>query len=110
MDLASVKARLPFLHFFDGYRTSAEMQKIDVLEYEQLAALFPHDALQKNLTDRSLNPSHPKVVGTQMRPDIYFQHVVAGHKYHVDAPAIVEQVKSLFSTAFSMFTVFFVHF
>jgi pyruvate-ferredoxin/flavodoxin oxidoreductase len=87
--LASIKSRIPFLHFFDGFRTSHEIQKIEVLETEQLAGLVDRDALQA-FRDRALNPEHPVTRGTAQNPDIYFQSREAANKYYDALPEIVE--------------------
>ena len=86
-----MKARIPFMHFFDGYRTSAEVKKINVLPYDAIEGLIPQEALQKNLRDVSLNPGRPTIRGTGQRPDIFFQNAVAAHSYYQNAPAIVQE-------------------
>lgn len=70
--LSSIKSRIPFVHFFDGFRSSHEIQKIEVLENEDLMNLIDYDALQK-FRDNALNPEHPVTRGTAQNPDIYFQ-------------------------------------
>ena len=87
--LSSIKSRIPFLHFFDGFRTSHEIQKIEVLETEELAGLVDRDALQA-FRDRALNPEHPVTRGTAQNPDIYFQSREAANKYYDALPDIVE--------------------
>lgn len=88
--LASIKSRVPFLHFFDGFRTSHEVQKIEVLETEQLAGLVDREALQA-FRDRALNPEHPVTRGTAQNPDIYFQSREAANKFYDAVPEIVEE-------------------
>ncbi len=88
--LASIKSRVPFLHFFDGFRTSHEIQKIEVLDTEELAGLVDRDALQA-FRDRALNPEHPVTRGTAQNPDIYFQAREAANPYYDAIPEIVEQ-------------------
>ncbi len=90
--IASLRARLPFLHFFDLYRTSAEIQKIEPIDYSDMKEIFPFDALKEHLHKYALNPQHPTIRGTGQRPDIFFQCAVAGQKYYQEAPGIVEQV------------------
>ena len=90
--VASIKSRIPFLHFFDGYRTSAEMSKVKVVPYEDLAQLFPADKVQENLHNFALNPTHPSIRGTGQRPDIFFQSTVAANTYYQEAPDIVAEV------------------
>jgi len=86
--LAAIKSRVPFLHFFDGFRTSHEYQKVEVLEYEELEKLLDYDAL-KAFRDRSLNPEHPVARGTAQNPDIYFQGREAANPYYEKVPDIV---------------------
>ncbi len=74
--LAAIKGKVPFLHFFDGFRTSHEIQKIEVMEYEELAKLVDYDAIHE-FRNNSLNPERPKTMGTAQNPDIYFQSVEA---------------------------------
>ncbi len=90
--ISSVKCRLPFVHFFDGYRTSAEMQKIDVITYEEIAKLYPYEAIKSSLLRTALNPTHPVIRGTQMRPDIFMQVSLAAHQFYKAAPAIIQEV------------------
>ena len=87
--LASIKSRIPFMHFFDGFRTSHEIQKIEVLEMEKIAGLLDKEALQA-FRDRALNPEHPVTRGTAQNPDIYFQSREAANKYYDALPGIVE--------------------
>ena len=87
--LAAIKARLPFIHFFDGFRTSHEYQKISEIEYEDLAKIVDMDAI-KAFRDRALNPENPVVRGTAQNPDIYFQGREASNPFYNAVPAIVE--------------------
>lgn len=87
--LAAIKGRVPFLHFFDGFRTSHEIQKIEVLEYEELANLLDKEAVRE-FRRRALNPDHPVVRGTTQNPDIYFQTREAVNKFYLAIPGIVE--------------------
>ncbi len=86
--LASIKGRVPFLHFFDGFRTSHEIQKIEVMDYEDLKGLLDRDAL-KAFKDNALNPEHPVLRGTAQNADIYFQGREASNKYYEAIPDIV---------------------
>ena len=86
--LASIKGRVPFLHFFDGFRTSHEVQKIEVMEYDDLKALVDWNAL-KSFKDNALNPEHPVLRGTAQNPDIYFQGREAANTYYDKIPDIV---------------------
>ena len=86
--LASIKGRVPFLHFFDGFRTSHEIQKVEVMDYEDLKGLLDWDAL-KAFKDNALNPEHPVLRGTAQNADIYFQGREAANKYYEAIPDIV---------------------
>jgi pyruvate-ferredoxin/flavodoxin oxidoreductase len=87
--LSAIKARVPFLHFFDGFRTSHEIQKIEVLEYDDLAKLVDYDALRE-FRKRALNPEHPVTRGTAQNPDIFFQAREASNPFYLAVPDIVE--------------------
>ncbi len=86
--LASIKGRVPFLHFFDGFRTSHEIQKIEVMDYDDLKGLLDRDAL-KAFKDNALNPEHPVLRGTAQNSDIYFQGREVANKYYEAIPDIV---------------------
>ena len=88
--LASIEGRVPFLHFFDGFRTSHEIQKIEVIEYDELAELVDHDAIERFRND-ALNPENPKTMGTAENPDVYFQSVEASNKYYENIVGITEK-------------------
>ncbi|MCR1950457.1 pyruvate:ferredoxin (flavodoxin) oxidoreductase [Clostridium sp. DSM 100503] len=87
--LTAIKARMPFINFFDGFRISHEIQKIEVLEYEELAKLVDYDAIN-DFRKNSLNPDHPVVRGTSQNPDTYFQLSESLNKYYDDIPEVVE--------------------
>jgi pyruvate-ferredoxin/flavodoxin oxidoreductase len=87
--LSAIKGRLPFLHFFDGFRTSHELQKIEALEYADLKPLIDLNQL-KGFRARSLNPGHPSTRGTTQNPDIYFQQREASNSFHAALPKIVQ--------------------
>ena len=87
--LSAIRGRVPFLHFFDGFRTSHEMQKIDALDYADLKPLVDMEALQK-FRESALNPGHPSTRGTTQNPDIYFQQREASNPFHAAVPAVVE--------------------
>ena len=89
--VATLKSSVPFLHFFDGFRTSHEIQKIDEIAYEDMAKLLPVEKVAE-FRARALNPDHPTLGGTAQNPDIYFQGREAGNKYYNAVPAIVEEV------------------
>ena len=86
--LSAIESSLPFMHFFDGFRTSHELQKINVLESEDVKDLINYDALNK-FRYRALNPSHPKTYGTNQNDDIYFQATEVRNKYYDAIPDIV---------------------
>ena len=88
--LASIKTRIPFLHFFDGFRTSHEIQKVEYFENEDLAKFIDYDALQE-FRENALNPEHPVTRGTAQNPDIYFQAREAASKFYDPVPDIVEE-------------------
>jgi pyruvate-ferredoxin/flavodoxin oxidoreductase len=87
--LCAIKSRVPFLHFFDGFRTSSEYQKIEVIDYDDLDKIVDHDAIRE-FRNRALNPEHPVVRGTAQNPDIYFQGREVGNRYFDAVPDIVE--------------------
>ena len=86
--LAAIKSRVPFCHFFDGFRTSHEIQKIEMLENEDLAPLIDMEALQE-FRNRALSPNHPVTRGTAQNPDIYFQSREAANKFYDAIPDVV---------------------
>ena len=87
--LIAIDASYPVCHFFDGFRTSHEIQKVEVLDYEDYASLVDMEALQE-FRNRALSPNHPVTRGTAQNPDIYFQTREAVNKYYDDIPAVVE--------------------
>ena len=89
--LATLESSVPFLHFFDGFRTSHEVQKIDAIDYKDIEPLVPWDKV-KAFRERALNPEHPHQKGTAQNPDIYFQNREAANKYYNAVPEIVEEI------------------
>ncbi|WP_122628339.1 pyruvate:ferredoxin (flavodoxin) oxidoreductase [Lucifera butyrica] len=87
--LSAIKGRVPFLNFFDGFRTSHEIQKIEMLEYDELAALVDKEALNE-FRRRGLNPDHPVLRGTVQNSDIHFQQREIANQYYQTLPEIVE--------------------
>lgn len=87
--LAAIKGRVPFLHFFDGFRTSHEIQKIEVLDTNDLASLVDQEALEA-FRNRALSPNHPTQRGTAQNPDIFFQVSEAANPYYLAIPEIVK--------------------
>ena len=87
--LTALKTRVPFINFFDGFRTSHEIQKIEVLEYDELKPLVDQEALEA-FRQRALNPDAPVTRGTAENPDIYFQHREASNPFYLEVPNVVE--------------------
>jgi len=88
--LSAVKSSVPFLHFFDGFRTSHEIQKIEVLDYEDLKPLLDWDKVTE-FRQKALNPEHPVTRGTAENPDIFFQARESCNSFYDAVPAIVEE-------------------
>ena len=88
--LSAIKSRIPFLHFFDGFRTSHEVQKVEAPTNEQMSKLLDYKALQE-FRDRALNPEHPVTRGTAQNPDIYFQAREAINRFYEPVPDIVDE-------------------
>ncbi|MBR1820863.1 MAG: pyruvate:ferredoxin (flavodoxin) oxidoreductase, partial [Clostridia bacterium] len=87
--LSAIKGSVPFLHFFDGFRTSHEIQKIDAYDDDEVRPLVDWEKV-KEFRAMALNPEHPHQAGTAQNPDIYFQNREAANKYYEAVPAIVE--------------------
>lgn len=104
--LSTLKSSVPFLHFFDGFRTSHEVSKIEMIDYEDIKKLVDVKYIE-NFKKRALNPEHPQLNGTAQNPDIYFQGREAGNKYYEAVPAIVEesmkQVESITGRKYNLF-------
>ena len=88
--LATIKGRVPVLHFFDGFRTSHEIQKIEMWDYDDLAEMVDYDAIDKFRAE-CLNPEHPVLRGSAQNPDIFFQAREAANSTYNAFPAIVEE-------------------
>lgn len=86
--LAAIEANIPFLNFFDGFRTSHEIQKIEVLDYEELAQLVNHEKLA-SFRQKAMNPNHPTTSGTNQNPDIHFQQRETINQHYQTLPEIV---------------------
>lgn len=86
--LATIKSKVPFTHFFDGFRTSHEIQKIETIDYSEFAKLVDYDKV-KEFRNNALNPEHPVTRGTAQNPDIFFQAREACNKYYDAVPDIV---------------------
>ncbi|MDK2806516.1 MAG: pyruvate-ferredoxin/flavodoxin oxidoreductase [Thermoanaerobacterium sp.] len=104
--LSAIKSRVPFLHFFDGFRTSHEIKKIEVIDYEDLKKLVDYDAINE-FRNRALNSEHPVVRGTAQNPDIYFQGREASNKFYEKVPDVVaeymEKIKELTGREYHLF-------
>ncbi|HOJ77474.1 MAG TPA: pyruvate:ferredoxin (flavodoxin) oxidoreductase [Bacillota bacterium] len=104
--LATLETRVPFLHFFDGFRTSHEIQKIEEIAYEDMAKLVDWKKIAE-FRERGLNPEHPKQQGTAQNPDIYFQGREASNPYYQATPgivlAIMEKVAKLTGRSYKLF-------
>ena len=86
--LSSLEASVPFVHFFDGFRTSHEINKIEFIEYEDMAKLVNHEAINA-FRRKAVNPEHPQMRGTAQNPDIFFQMVEKANPYYDKVPEIV---------------------
>ncbi|MDI9458617.1 MAG: pyruvate:ferredoxin (flavodoxin) oxidoreductase [Bacillota bacterium] len=86
--LATLKSRVPFVHFFDGFRTSHEYQKIDVIDYDEMEKLMDKEAVAA-FRARGINPEHPELRGTAQNPDIYFQGREAANPFYLAVPEYV---------------------
>ena len=86
--LSAIKGSLPFINFFDGFRTSHEIQKVEVMDFENYRKLVDWEAIDK-FRKRALNPDNPQVRGTAENPDVYFQHTEAANKFYDAMPDIV---------------------
>ena len=89
--LSTLKAKVPFLHFFDGFRTSHEVSKIDAIDYDEMKALVDMKDIE-DFRARALNPEHPVQRGTAQNSDIYFQNRETANKYYNATPAIVQEM------------------
>ncbi|MBC5648695.1 pyruvate:ferredoxin (flavodoxin) oxidoreductase [Christensenella tenuis] len=97
--LSTLKAKVPFVHFFDGFRTSHEVSKIELLDYDKLAEMVDWKAIEE-FRARGMNPDHPHQQGTAQNPDIYFQNREAANKYYLATPAIVQETMNEFAKMF----------
>ncbi|AVM69415.1 pyruvate:ferredoxin (flavodoxin) oxidoreductase [Lachnospiraceae bacterium oral taxon 500] len=104
--LAAIKSRVPFVHFFDGFRTSHEIQKIEVIEYDDFKKMLDMEALNE-FRQRALNPEHPVTRGTAQNPDIFFQAKEASNPFYEKVPGIVEdymkQISDLTGRKYELF-------
>ena len=88
--LASIRTSLPFLHFFDGFRTSQEIQKIELIDYDDMAKLVDWDAIDE-FRGRAMNPEYPQLRGTAQNPDIFFQNREASNPFYEPITSVVKE-------------------
>ncbi|HED23889.1 MAG TPA: pyruvate:ferredoxin (flavodoxin) oxidoreductase, partial [Firmicutes bacterium] len=104
--LSTLKTRVPFLHFFDGFRTSHEVQKIEVIDYEDIKKIVDWDAI-KAFRERALTPEKPHQRGTAQNPDIYFQNREASNRFYLETPEkvaeVMDQVYKLIGRRYHLF-------
>ena len=93
---ATLESRIPFLHFFDGFRTSHEIAKIEELTDDDLRLLIPEDKIQQH-REHALTPDRPVLRGTAQNPDVFFQAREAANRFYDACPAIVENVMERFA-------------
>ena len=104
--LSALKGRVPFVHFFDGFRTSHEIQKIEAWDYGQLRALTDFDAIRA-FREHALNPNHPVTRGTAQNPDLFFQARESANRFYDALPEVVEEymgkVNAMIGTDYRLF-------
>jgi len=95
-EASTLQSRVPFVHFFDGFRTSAEVNKIEQLDEEDIRSMIPDEKVSE-LRTRALTPDHPVLRGSAQNPDVYFQAREAGNQYYLDTPDIVQKEMDRFA-------------
>ena len=95
-EASTLQSRVPFVHFFDGFRTSAEVNKIEQLDEEDIRSMIPDEKVSE-LRTRALSPDHPVLRGSAQNPDVYFQAREAGNQYYLDTPEIVQKEMDRFA-------------
>jgi pyruvate-ferredoxin/flavodoxin oxidoreductase len=88
--LSTIRASVPFIHFFDGFRSSHEIQKVEMINYDEIPGIIDWNGIKKH-RERALNPEKPHQRGTAQNPDIYFQLTEAANKFYKEVPKIVEE-------------------
>jgi len=88
--LSTLRASIPFLHFFDGFRSSHEIQKIEMIDYNDIPSIVDWEGIKKH-RERAMNPEKPHLRGTAQNPDIYFQLNEAANRFYLEVPKIVEE-------------------
>ncbi|MGD8922437.1 MAG: pyruvate:ferredoxin (flavodoxin) oxidoreductase, partial [Candidatus Zixiibacteriota bacterium] len=94
---AALKSRVPFVHFFDGFRTSHEVQKVEEITLDDMRAMMDQEDIDKH-RQRALSPDRPTIKGTSQNPDVFFQHRETVNKYYDAAPKIVQDVMDRFAS------------
>src|SRR6266536_3272697 len=94
---STLKSRVPFMHFFDGFRTSHEVDKIEQLTREDIRAMID-DSLVQAHRQRALSPDHPYIRGTSQNPDVYFQSRETVNRFYVACPTIVQEAMDTFAS------------
>ena len=104
--LAALEGNIPFIHFFDGFRTSHEIQKVEAWEYEQLEKLLDYEAVDR-FRSRALNPNHSYMMGSAQNPDVFFQMREAANGQYDALPGVVqnvlERINSVIGTDYRLF-------
>ena len=95
--LSAIKSKVPFMHFFDGFRTSHEVQKIEVIDFEEFGKLIDKEALA-DFRARALDPNHPYTKGTAQNPDIFFQAREASNRFYNEVPGVVVEYMNQISS------------
>jgi len=93
---AALECRVPFVHFFDGFRTSHEVQKVEELSFEDMRQIMDEEMVAKH-RQRALSPERPTIKGTSQNPDVFFQGRETVNKYYIGAPAIIQRVMDEFA-------------
>jgi len=93
---AALESRVPFVHFFDGFRTSHEVQKVEEISFDDMRAMLPSELIAAH-RKRALSPDNPTIKGTSQNPDVFFQHRETVNKYYVAAPGIVQKAMDRFA-------------
>ncbi|MFH1677129.1 MAG: pyruvate:ferredoxin (flavodoxin) oxidoreductase [bacterium] len=94
--IATLKSKIPMISFFDGFRTSHEIQKIEVMSYDEMAEMVPWDAIEE-FRKRGMNPEHPQLRGTAQNPDIFFQAREAANPYYNALVGIIDETMQMVS-------------
>jgi pyruvate-ferredoxin/flavodoxin oxidoreductase len=94
---AALKSRVPFVHFFDGFRTSHEVQKVEEIGFDEMRAMFDQEMIDSH-RERALSPDRPTLKGTSQNPDVFFQHRETINRYYTAAPAIVQEAMDRFAS------------